>query len=102
MTPVQWHPLFRCLPRGCASEARCDMPPVARFLMGAFAVFIGWTLVRALRSGTIFSDGVGYDSDGQPMMFAWMAAIHGIGALLFGWLAAGGDLAGLWRLIGPY
>ena len=36
----------------------------------------------------IFSDGIGYDLDEQPMKFASTAAMHGIGALLFAWLAA--------------
>jgi hypothetical protein len=78
------------------------MPPVGSFMMGAFAVFIMWTLVRALRSGTIFSDGVAYDVNEQPTMFASMAVIHSIGAFLFAWLAAGGDIAGFWHLIGPH
>jgi hypothetical protein len=74
------------------------MPPVAGLLMGAFAAFIAWTLVRALRDGVIFSDGIGYDIDEQPIEFASTAAIHGVGALLFAWLAAGG-VAHLYRLI---
>jgi hypothetical protein len=78
------------------------MPPVGSFVLGAFAVFILWTLVRALRSGTFFSDGVAYAVNEQPRMFASTATIHGIGAFLFGWLAASGDLAGFWRLIGPH
>jgi hypothetical protein len=74
------------------------MPPVAGLLMGAFAAFIAWTLVRALRDGVIFSDGIGYDIDEQPIEFASTAAIHGVGVLLFAWLAAGG-VAHLYRLI---
>jgi len=34
------------------------MPPVVSIMLGAFAVFIVWTLVRALRNGIICSDGV--------------------------------------------
>ena len=74
------------------------MPPVAGLMMGAFAAFIMWTLVRALRDGVIFSDGIGYDIDEQPMKFASTVAMHGIGAMLFAWLAAGG-VANLFRLI---
>ena len=69
------------------------MPPVGSFMLGAFAVFIMWTLVRALRSGIIFSDGVAYAANKQPRMFASMATIHGIGAFFFAWLAASGDIA---------
>ena len=69
------------------------MSPVGSFMLGAFAVFIMWTLVRALRSGIIFSDGVAYNINEQPRMFASMATIHGIGAFFFAWLAASGDIA---------
>jgi hypothetical protein len=71
------------------------MPPVGSIMLGAFAVFIMWTLVRALRSGVIFSDGVAaYAANKQPGMFVSMATIHGIGAFFFAWLAASGDIAG--------
>lgn len=78
------------------------MPALVSLMMGAFSVFIVWTLVRALRSGVIFSDGVPYDVNEQPRMFASMAAIHGIGAILFAWLAASGDLGGYSRLFGAH
>jgi hypothetical protein len=74
------------------------MPAVGSFMMGGFAAFIVWTLVRALRNGVIFSDGVGYDLAQQPRQFTSMAVVHGVGALLFAWLAAGGA-AHAWRLI---
>ncbi len=74
------------------------MPPVAGLLMGAFAAFIGWTLVRALRDGIIFSDGIGYDINEQPAKFASTVFLHATGAVLFAWLAAGG-IAHLFRLI---
>ena len=74
------------------------MPPVAGLMMGVFAAFIMWTLVRALRQGVIFSDGIGYDIHEQPKKFASTAAMHCMGALLFAWLAAGG-IAHLYRLI---
>ena len=64
------------------------MPPVAGLMMGAFAAFITWTLVRALRDGVIFSDGIGYDIHQQPKKFASTLALHGAGAFLFAWLAA--------------
>ena len=72
------------------------------FMLGAFALFIVRTLVRALRSGVIFSDGVPYDARERPGMFASTAAIHGSGALLFAWLAVRGDIAGFWSLVGPH
>ena len=78
------------------------MPALVSLMMGAFSVFIVWTLVRALRSGVIFSDGVPYDVNERPRMFASMAAIHGIGAVLFAWLAASGGLAGVWPQFGSH
>lgn len=76
------------------------MPPVGSFMLGAFAVFIAWTLVRALQSGTIFSDGVPCNANEQPMEFASVAAIHCGGAVLFAWLAASDGIPVLWRLVG--
>jgi hypothetical protein len=76
--------------------------PVTSFMMGAFALYIVWTLVRALRNGIIFSDGVPYNANERPMMFASMAAVHGGGALLFAGLAADGGIPGLWQLIGSH
>ena len=56
--------------------------------MGAFAAFIVWTLVRAVRDGVVFSDGIGYNIHEQPTKFASTVALHGTGALLFASLAA--------------
>ena len=70
------------------------MPMVGSLALGAFSAFILWTLFRALRNGTISSDGVAYGVAERPMMFASTATIHGVGAILFAWLALAGDLAG--------
>jgi hypothetical protein len=78
------------------------MDPVGRIVVGVFAVFILWTLVRALRSGTIFSRGVAYDTNERPMMFAFAAAAQVIIICFFGWLAAGGDIAAFWRFAAPH
>ena len=78
------------------------MHPVGRIVVGVLALFIVWTLVRALRRGTILSRGAAYDINEQPMMFALVAASHFIAILFFGWLAAGGDIAGFWRLVAPH
>jgi len=75
------------------------MPLIGSFMLGAFAVFIARTLVRALRNGVIFSDGVPYDIHVQPRKFASTAAIHGGGAVLFAWLALSGGIARLWPLM---
>jgi hypothetical protein len=78
------------------------MHPVGRIVVGVFALFIVWTLVRALRRGTIFSRGTAYDINEQPMMFPLVAASHFLIICFFGWLAAGGDIAGFWRLVAPH
>ena len=78
------------------------MPPVGRVVLGALAVFMVWTLVRALRGGTIFSQGSAFDINDQPMLFSLTAAVHVAGAAFFAWLAAGGDIAGFWRLVAPH
>jgi hypothetical protein len=78
------------------------MPAVGRVLLGAFAVFILLTLVRALRSGVIYSDGVACDAHARPGTFASLAAIHGGGAVLFAWLAANGGIARVLSLIGQH
>ena len=78
------------------------MDPIGRIVLGVFAAFILWTLIRALRSGIIFSRGTGYDSNERPMMFAFVAASHVIIICFFGWLAAGGDIAAFWRLVMPH
>ena len=78
------------------------MNPVSRILVGALAVFILWMLARALRRGTIFSRGVGYDINSQPMMFALIVSSQVFGVCLFAWLAAGGDIAAFWRMAMPH
>ena len=78
------------------------MPPVAILMMAGFAVYVTKTLVRALRSGVIFSDGIPYDAHERPAMFASMLVLHGGGALLFAMLAIGGGIAKLWPLIGHH
>jgi hypothetical protein len=77
------------------------MEPIGRIILGLLAAFMLWMLIRALRSGTIFSDGFGYDSNERPMMFALVGATHVAGICLFSWLAAGGDIAAFWRFAMP-
>jgi hypothetical protein len=78
------------------------MPPVAILMMAAFAVYVAKTLVRALRSGIIFSDGVGYDAHAQPAKFASTVVLHGGGVLLFAGLAFSATIAKLWPFIGHH
>jgi hypothetical protein len=78
------------------------MHPIGRIVLGLLAAFMLWSLIRAFRNGMIFSDGFGYDSNERPMMFALVAASHVVGICLFGWLAAGGDIAAFWRMAAPH
>ena len=75
---------------------------IGRVILGALAIFTVWTLVRALRSGTIFSQGAAFDVNDQPILFSLTLAVHAVVAVFFAWLAAGGDIAGFWRLVAPH
>ena len=72
----------------------------ARALMAALAVFVVWTMIRACRSGTIFSEGAGYSAEQQPAVFALGLAAHGFIAAFLLWLAAGYDQRSFFRLFG--
>ena len=37
------------------------MDPIARVIMAAFGLFVAWALLRAWRSGVIYSRGFGFD-----------------------------------------
>ena len=72
----------------------------ARALMAALACFVAWTMIRAWRSGTIFSQGIGYSADEQPAIFALGLVAHGFCVAFLLWLAAGYDRASFFRLFG--
>ncbi len=75
------------------------MPLAGRVILGGLAIFMAWRLIRAVRDGVIFSDGVPCDGNEQPMLFAGMAALDVIGIVVFTWLAAGHGAAGFGRLL---
>jgi hypothetical protein len=72
----------------------------ARALMAGLACFVVWTMVRAWRSGTIFSQGSAYSADEQPAVYALGLAAHGFGAVFLLWLAAGNDQRSFFGLFG--
>ena len=76
------------------------MPMWARVLMVAFALFGAWTMVRAWRTGEVFSESFTYSLDGRPMMFSAVLVTHGICVAFLLWLAAGYDGPGFLRLFG--
>ena len=76
------------------------MPLLGRVVMGGLAIFVTWTMIRAFRSGEIFSDGRGYTLDQQPMIFAFAMVAHGFIIFFCVWLAAGYDIQSFLRLFG--
>jgi hypothetical protein len=68
--------------------------------MASLAVFIAWTMLRAFRTGQVFSRGSGYTTDDQPTMFALIMLSHALMIFFCLWLAAGYDLQGFLRLFG--
>ena len=72
----------------------------SRALLAALAIFVVWTMIRACRSGTIFSEGVGYSAEEQPAIFALGLFVHGLCAAFLLWLAAGYDQRSFFRLLG--
>ena len=77
------------------------MNPYGRIILGALAVFILWSLVRAFQRGRISStSGYSFTLDDSPMLFTLIAIAYAGGALYFAYLAAGYDAAGFVRWIG--
>jgi hypothetical protein len=76
------------------------MPLAARVLMAALAAFGVWTMIRACRSGTIYSEGSGYNIDERPVTFSLTLVAHGLGVAFLLWLAAGYDAPSFMRLFG--
>ena len=76
------------------------MPYPARALMAGLACFVVWTMIRAWRSGTIFSQGTGYSAEQQPTIFALGFAAHGFCVAFLLWLAAGYDQRSFFLLFG--
>lgn len=72
----------------------------ARALMVALAVFLVWTMIRAYRSGTIFSEGTAFSAEQQPALFALGLAAHGFIVAFLLWLAAGYDQKSFFHLLG--
>jgi hypothetical protein len=68
--------------------------------MVALAVFVVWTLIRACRGGTVFSEGTAFSAEQQPALFALGLAAHGFIVAFLLWLAAGYDQRSFFRLLG--
>ncbi len=60
-----------------------------RLVMGAFALFVIGTMVRAWRTGRVYSGMWSFDADESPLLYALLLAGHTFIAALFVWTAAG-------------
>jgi fatty acid desaturase len=61
----------------------------SRVILACLALFIIWTLVRAARSGIVYSRGVSFNAEQSPMLFALVVLCHAGGVVFFLALAAG-------------
>ena len=52
------------------------MDPIARVIMGGLGLFVAWTLLRAWRSGVIYSRGYSFDINDRPVVFALGFVVH--------------------------
>ncbi|MDE2379714.1 hypothetical protein [Bradyrhizobium sp.] len=69
----------------------------------AAAAFIGlvilWTLIRAWRTGVIYTRGYSFDLEENPMLFTLASVVHGLGFAFCCYVAAGYPPADFLRLI---
>ena len=77
------------------------MSPISRAILAALAVFVAWTIVRALRSGRIYSEGWSFDMNESPVLFGAAVVSHLVCVGLLTWVAAGYTLPELWVLCVP-
>lgn len=76
------------------------MHPIGRVVFAGLAVFVVWTLVRACRSGTIFSRDIAFRLHEQPVLFSLAFTVHVLIALFLVWCAAGNDPGAFFRVLG--
>ena len=72
----------------------------SRILLAALAIFILWTVVRALKRGVVYSRGYSFRLDDSPLLSTLAVVVHCLGAMFFAYLAGGYDMAGFARLCG--
>jgi hypothetical protein len=65
------------------------MPVYGRIIMGCLAIFVAWTMLRAMHSGTIFTRGQACEETAHPAMFIVIMIVHGFIVMFCLWLAAG-------------
>jgi hypothetical protein len=76
------------------------MHPAGRLVMACFAVFFGWTLVRAWREGVIHSRGWSFSADDNPVAYTLAFVAHAACMALFVAVSAGYTPDEIWHFVG--
>lgn len=77
------------------------MDPWERVLVGGFAIFMAGGLVQAYRTGIMSHEDGPLDINDNPLAFALLVLANLFCIVILTWIAAGHELAALWRLIAP-
>jgi hypothetical protein len=73
------------------------MDPIGRVVMGGLALFVAWTVFRALRSGSLYSENMQFTSDGNPVMYSVGLVVHAGLAIFCAALASGYTMQEIWQ-----
>lgn len=73
------------------------MDPIGRLVMGGLAVFVAWTIFRALRSGTIYSENMAFSLDENPLVFGLGIVVHAGIVVFCSAMAAGYTAPQIWQ-----
>jgi hypothetical protein len=73
------------------------MDPIGRIVMAGLAVFVAWTVFRALREGSLYSENMEFTSDGNPVMYWLGVVVHAGMAAFCVALAAGYTMPDIWQ-----
>lgn len=76
------------------------MHPLGQIVFGCLTIFVFWTIIQSLRNGRIYSKGIEFTLDGQPILFSLIFAVHLIIAAFCMWCALGYDPAAFFHAIG--
>ncbi len=63
--------------------------PPGRVVAAVLALVILWTLIRAYRTGVIYTRGYSFDLEENPMLFTLATIVHGFGFAFCCYVAAG-------------
>ena len=77
------------------------MEPWERVLAGGFAVFMAGGLVIAYRSGILSHEDGDVNLNEHPLAFSLLVVVNVFCVAVLAWLAAGQELAALWRVVAP-